>query len=111
VDGPHAACDHLTPADVARIVADPGLLAPVVATWPLDDHDGVRVVPLRPTPHYPWYAVWRTAAQHPTLPRLLRAIRAAGTRPDRGEAVWLPRNAAGPAGAGPAFTSRPAATT
>ena len=80
---------------VERVAADPDLLAPVVATWPLAGAEGVRVVPLRPTPLYPWYAVWRTAGQHPTLPRLLRAVRAAGRQPEPGHATWLPRAARG----------------
>lgn len=77
---------------VERVAADPGLLAPVAAAWPLQ-RDGVRVVPLRPAPHYPWYAVWRTAARHPGLPRLLRAVRAAGAAPGPSAAAWLPRGA------------------
>jgi hypothetical protein len=48
-----------------------------VSTWPLATRTDVRVLPLRPAPQYPWYAVWRTAASHPTLPRLLRVLRAA----------------------------------
>jgi hypothetical protein len=76
---------------VARVAADTDLLAPVGANWPLDGAEGVRVLPLRPAPLYPWYAVWRTAGQHPTLPRLLRAVRAAGRRPEPGHETWLPR--------------------
>ena len=76
---------------VERVAGDRDLLAPVVATWPLDGAAGVRVVALRPTPLYPWSAVWRTAGQHPTLPRLVRAVRAAGRRPEPAHATWLPR--------------------
>ena len=38
---------------------------------------GLPDLPLRPAPRYPWYAVWRTATTHPSLPRVLRALRAA----------------------------------
>jgi hypothetical protein len=74
------------------VLADPELLAPVAAAWPLE-REGVRVVPLRPAPQCPWYAVWRTAAQHPALLRLLRAVRAAGAPPAPSGAAWLPRAA------------------
>jgi DNA-binding transcriptional LysR family regulator len=86
-DGRNLGLDAL----VERIAADPGLVAPVAAAWPLAGRDAVRVVPLRPTPHYPWYAVWRTAAQHPALPRLLWALRAGAPPPERTAATWLPR--------------------
>jgi DNA-binding transcriptional LysR family regulator len=78
---------------VERVAADPALLAPVVPTWPVPDGRGVRVVPLEPTPHYPWYAVRRADDRHPALPWLVRAVRAAGTRPDPAAAIWLPRGA------------------
>jgi DNA-binding transcriptional LysR family regulator len=60
---------------VARVAADPELVSVVVAEWPVDGHADVRVVPLQPPPEYPWYAVWRTAGAHPSLPRVLRALR------------------------------------
>jgi DNA-binding transcriptional LysR family regulator len=88
-DGSNLGLDTL----VERVAADPGLLVPVAAAWPLAGRAGVRVVPLRPAPQYPWYAVWRTAAQHPALPRLLRAVRAAGAPPEPSEAAWLPLGA------------------
>jgi DNA-binding transcriptional LysR family regulator len=61
---------------VDRVAADPALVAPFVATWPLAARTDVRVVPVLPAPQYPWYAVWRTASAHPSLPRVLRALRA-----------------------------------
>ena len=64
-------------AAVQRVAGDATLIVPVVSTWPLGTRSDVRVLPLRPAPQYPWYAVWRTAASHPTLRRLLRALRAA----------------------------------
>lgn len=65
-------------AFVHRVAGDPALIAPVVATWPSAGRTDVRVIPVRPAPHYPWYAVWRTASAHPALPRVLRALRTAG---------------------------------
>jgi hypothetical protein len=76
---------------VERVAGDPDVVVPVGAAWPLAGAEGVRVVPVRPTPLYPWYAVWRTAGQHPTLPRLLRAIRATGREPESHGETWLPR--------------------
>ena len=81
------------PALVERVAGDPAIVVPVVATWPVGDDDRVRVVPLRPTPRYPWHTVWRTAGRHPALPRVLRALRAAAPAPDADEEAWLPRGA------------------
>jgi DNA-binding transcriptional LysR family regulator len=76
---------------IDRVAADSELLTPVAAAWPVPGGLDVRVVPLEPTPHYPWYAVWRADDRHPALPRVLRAVRALGTRPDPAAAIWLPR--------------------
>jgi hypothetical protein len=65
---------------VAQVEADPALVAPVVASWPVAPGAAVAVVPLRPAPHYPWYAIRRTGDRTATLRRLLSAIRAAGAR-------------------------------
>ena len=67
---------------VERVAADPSVLVPVVATWPLSNRRGVRVVPLRPAPQYPWHGVWRTASAHPSLARVLRWLRARHARRD-----------------------------
>jgi DNA-binding transcriptional LysR family regulator len=67
-------------AAVERVAADPTLIAPIVATWPLVARDDVRVVPLRPAPEYPWYGVWRTANAHPSLRHVLGALREARRR-------------------------------
>jgi DNA-binding transcriptional LysR family regulator len=64
-------------AIVDHVAGDPALVAPVVATWPLAGRTDVRVIPVRPAPQYPWYAVWRPASPHPLLPRVLRSLRAA----------------------------------
>jgi hypothetical protein len=62
-------------AVVERVSSDPSRVTPVVATWPLSNRRGVRVVRLRPAPQYPWYAVWRTASPHPSLLRVLGWLR------------------------------------
>jgi DNA-binding transcriptional LysR family regulator len=66
-------------AAVQRVAADPTVIAPVVVTWPVAG-EGVRVVPLRPAPQYPWYGVWRTANAHPSLRPVLAALRRARRR-------------------------------
>lgn len=85
-DGPNLGLEAL----VDRVAADPALLAPVVASWPLTGRAGVRVLPLRPTPRFPWYAVWRTASAHPSLPLVLRALRAKRPSRDTANAGPLP---------------------
>jgi DNA-binding transcriptional LysR family regulator len=77
-------------AAIDRVAADPAILAPVVATWPLAERKGVRAVALRPAPHFPWYAVWRTASVHPSLPPVLRALRSR-PQPTANHERWLPR--------------------
>ena len=62
-------------AYVDLVAADPSAVTLVVATWPVSN-PGARVVPLRPAPRYPWYAIWRTASPHPSLARVLRSLRA-----------------------------------
>lgn len=68
-------------AYVDLVSADPSALTMVAATWPLSDRPGVRVVPVHPAPQYPWYAIWRTASPHPTLPGVLRSLRTRHGRP------------------------------
>jgi DNA-binding transcriptional LysR family regulator len=85
-DGSNLGIDTL----VERIAADPTVVAPVVASWPVPRRADLRIVPLRPTPHYPWYAVWRTATAHPSLPRVLRGLRARRSRLDDAELAWFP---------------------
>ena len=76
---------------VEHVARDPSVVSPVGATWPLRHREGVKVIPLRPTPHYPWHAVWRTASPHPSLPPVLRALRTQRSRLPDPEATWLPR--------------------
>lgn len=70
---------------IDQVATDPTLVAPVVAAWPLAGRADVRVVPLRPPPEFRWYAVWRTESPHPSLPRVLRALRAASAAPRHAE--------------------------
>jgi DNA-binding transcriptional LysR family regulator len=76
---------------VDRISADPGIVTLVPAGWPLPQNRGLRLVPIRPAPLFPWYAVWRTATAHPLVPRLVRAMHDAGGTADlTGAEHWLP---------------------
>ena len=76
---------------VDRISADPGTVTLVPAGWPLPQNRGLRLVPIRPAPLFPWYAVWRTATPHPLVPRLVNAIRDAGGITElTGAQYWLP---------------------
>lgn len=65
---------------IDRVASDPSALTLVAATWPLPDRRDVRLIPLRPAPQYPWYAIWRTACPHPSLPRVLHSLRAQHAR-------------------------------
>ena len=76
---------------VKRVATDPWVISPVAAAWPLGARTDVKVVPLRPTPLYPWYAVWRSANSHPALPQVLRALTARASRPLDSEQTWLPQ--------------------
>jgi len=78
---------------VERVAADPAVVAPVVATWPLADRADVRILPLRPTPLYPWYAVWRTSSPHRSLQRVLAELRLRAPRPAASHKTWLPEAA------------------
>jgi DNA-binding transcriptional LysR family regulator len=80
-------------AAVERVSTDPTRLVPIVATWPLAGRPGVRVVPLRPTPLYPWYAIWRTSSAHRSLRRVLRALRGRDARGAAPTEAWLPEGA------------------
>jgi DNA-binding transcriptional LysR family regulator len=62
-------------AVVQRVAAEPELVTAIVADWPVRSDAGVRVVALEPAPQFPWYAVWRTESPHPSLPRVLSALR------------------------------------
>jgi hypothetical protein len=62
-------------AYIQRVAADPAAIGLVVSSWPLAGRTDVRVIPIRPAPQYPWYAVWRTGSHHQSLRRVLRGLR------------------------------------
>ena len=76
---------------VERVAADDSAVTLVPADWPVPDDVGVRLVPVRPLPLFPWYFVWRTASPHPLVEPLVEALRGArdlsGAIDDEG---WLP---------------------
>jgi hypothetical protein len=76
---------------VNRVAQDPATVSLVARDWPIAGHADVRVVPIRPVPLYPWYAVWRTATTHPLVRPLVRDLRSAGEIPHPGDDDhWLP---------------------
>jgi hypothetical protein len=90
IDGVNMGLDVL----VSRVAAEPATITLVASDWPIPAHAGVRVVPIRPVPLYPWYAVWRSATTHPLVRPLVRGLRAAGDIPDTtGDQYWLPASA------------------
>jgi DNA-binding transcriptional LysR family regulator len=76
---------------VDRISADPATVTLVPAGWPLPRNRGLRLVPIRPAPLFPWYAIWRTATPHPLVPRLIQAMHDSGGTANLTDAQqWLP---------------------
>lgn len=76
---------------VDSVPADPTSVMLVPAGWPVPEDRGLRLIPLRPAPLLPWYAVWRTANRHRLVPRLVRALTATLGLPDLiDNAHWLP---------------------
>jgi DNA-binding transcriptional LysR family regulator len=55
-----------------RVRQHPSRVTLLGVDWPLPADAGIRIVPLDPTPRYPWSLVWRTTDRHPTLTLLLR---------------------------------------
>jgi DNA-binding transcriptional LysR family regulator len=79
---------------VDRISADPGAVTLVPAGWPLPENRGLRLVPIRPAPFFPWYATWRTATAHPLVPRLIQALHdGGGSAALENTEHWLPQGA------------------
>jgi DNA-binding transcriptional LysR family regulator len=76
---------------LTRVAADPAVVTLVAADWPIPADAGVRVVPVRPVPHCPWYALWRTTNTHPLLRPLIHHLRVTGHVPDPArDDCWLP---------------------
>ena len=69
---------------------DPSLITIISADWPLPPDLGLRRVPLRPAPHYPWYLVWPTRAAHPAVAALRDHAHAHRHLPPVTAEVWLP---------------------
>jgi hypothetical protein len=77
-----------------EVRSDPSLITIVSTQWSLPRDGGLRLVPIRPTPHYPWYLVWPATAAHPALAALRDHLRARGRLPRASAAdVWLPATA------------------
>lgn len=77
---------------IEGVAADPRLVSLVDVAWPLPIDAPLRLVPIRPVPLYPWYAVRRTRG-HPDATRLVTAVRQnASQRHLLGE-HWLPEAA------------------
>ena len=71
--------------------SDPATVTFVDAGWEMPAGAGVRTVPLRPAPCYPWYLVWPVTAPHPLTAALVAFCRQAGHRPGtRSRSTWLP---------------------
>jgi hypothetical protein len=73
-----------------RVTTDPATVTLVGLDWPIPSGSGVRVIPVRPVPHYPWYAVWRKTNAHPLVSALIRHLREAGHFPGPHHGCWLP---------------------
>jgi DNA-binding transcriptional LysR family regulator len=74
--------------------SDPSRITIVSSQWPIPCGDGLRLVPIRPTPHYPWFVVWPATGAHPALAALRDHLRARGHLPRADAAdVWLPATA------------------
>lgn len=77
-----------TAVDAVR--ADKDTVTLVGSDWPIPTDVGLRVVPIIPTPWFPWYLVWPTRAPHALVPALRASVRSAGMVPSRDDSVWLP---------------------
>ena len=76
---------------IDRISADPDTVTLVPAGWPLPQNRGLRLVPIRPAPLFPWHAVWRAATAHPLVPSLIRVMHDGGDTADLADTEhWLP---------------------
>jgi len=60
---------------VDRVAADPATVTLVPANFNVPEGHGFRVLPIRPVPLFPWYAVWRSDSPQALVPQLLRSIR------------------------------------
>jgi DNA-binding transcriptional LysR family regulator len=57
---------------------------------------GVRIVPLQPTPLFPWFLVWRAASPDPLLHRMVRSLTGhEHAQPAVAGEWWLPAGVSG----------------
>jgi DNA-binding transcriptional LysR family regulator len=78
---------------VDQMAAGASAVTLVPAAWSAPPDAGVRVMPIRPVPMFPWYAISRSTSPHPLLRRLVRALRRANELTDITD-CWLPTIAA-----------------
>jgi DNA-binding transcriptional LysR family regulator len=79
--------DHL----VDRVAAGTSAVTLVPSALKARPGTGVRIAPLRPTPLFPWFLVWRAASPDPLLHRMVRSLTGHETAQpvDAGDS-WLP---------------------
>jgi DNA-binding transcriptional LysR family regulator len=65
---------------LAGLRADPSRIALTGVEWTMPPHVGVRVVPLRPVPHFLWSIVYREEDRNPALHRLVELISQIGPK-------------------------------
>jgi DNA-binding transcriptional LysR family regulator len=60
---------------IAAMRQNPERITIIGAEWDIGDLGELRLVPLKPTPCYPWAMAWRTNDRNPALAALVRRIR------------------------------------
>jgi DNA-binding transcriptional LysR family regulator len=76
ISGLNLGLDHF----LADLHEDPGRVALTGMEWAVPPGVGIRVVPVRPVPHYLWCVVWRDDDRHPALSRLVEFISETGRK-------------------------------
>lgn len=75
---------------VDRVAAESSTVTLVPSASKARPGAGVRIVPLKPTPLFPWFLVWRTASPDPLLQRMVRALTGDESALSDGADYWLP---------------------
>ncbi|MFF5211252.1 LysR family transcriptional regulator [Streptosporangium sp. NPDC000396] len=70
VEGPNLGLDH----SLSALRGHRTRIALLGADWPIPPESGIKLVPVWPIPHYPWWLIWRTDDRHPLLDRLLELL-------------------------------------
>lgn len=74
-----------------EVASDPERITIISAAWPLPGDGTLRLIPVRPAPHYPWYLIHTTTRTHPVVPALRTYFRAHGAVPSGpADGFWLP---------------------